>query len=161
MIWLWAARLLVVWVTILAMEGVAALGHRFVMHGAGWVWHRSHHVSAGRGLEANDIFSLGFAILTIGLFVLAGGPRAWLYWVAVGVTIYGVLYAWLHEFLVHRRLGWSPTARRGYLARLVVAHHLHHATRTRQGAVSFGFLYAPPLPALRSRLRAKAGSLAP
>ena len=40
-----------------------------------------------------------------------------------------------------------------YLRRLVEAHHLHHAVRGREGCVSFGFLYAPPLPVLRERLK--------
>jgi hypothetical protein len=30
-------------VTIVAMEAVAWAVHRYVMHGVGWGWHRSHH----------------------------------------------------------------------------------------------------------------------
>lgn len=157
MVWLWAGRVLVAVLTALAMEGVAALGHRFVMHGFGWAWHQSHHTAAAHGWQPNDGFALVFAALTIGLFYLAGDPHAWLYWVAIGISLYGALYLWLHEILVHGRLGWRPRVRYAYLARLVSAHHLHHATHARTGAVSFGFLYAPPLPVLRAVLRGKAG----
>ena len=77
-----------------------------------------------------------------------------LYWVGVGMTVYGVLYFILHDILVHRRLPmpWEP--RRGYLKRLVQAHRLHHATRQQSGAVSFGFLYARPPAVLSRQLRA-------
>jgi beta-carotene 3-hydroxylase len=40
-----------------------------------------------------------------------------------------------------------------YLRRIVQAHHLHHAVRTREGALSFGFLHAPDPRALRRELR--------
>jgi beta-carotene 3-hydroxylase len=46
----------------------------------------------------------------------------------------------------------------GYLKRLVQAHRLHHAVKGREGCVSFGFLYAPPVARLRDELRSK-GSL--
>jgi beta-carotene 3-hydroxylase len=65
-----------------------------------------------------------------------------------------VAYFTMHEVLVHKRLPPPFTPRAGsYLAHLVAAHHLHHAVHTREGAVSFGFLYAPPLPKLRAQLR--------
>jgi beta-carotene 3-hydroxylase len=37
-----------------------------------------------------------------------------------------------------------------YLQRIIKAHHIHHATRTKDGAVSFGFVYAPPLDKLKA-----------
>jgi beta-carotene 3-hydroxylase len=39
--------------------------------------------------------------------------------------------------------------KRGYLKRLVRAHRLHHAVRTREDCISFGFLYAAPIARLR------------
>ncbi len=43
-----------------------------------------------------------------------------------------------------------------YLKRLIQAHRLHHAVRSREGAVSFGFLYAPPVKKLKEQLRQQA-----
>jgi beta-carotene 3-hydroxylase len=57
--------------------------------------------------------------------------------------------------LVHQRLPFVKAPRRGYLKRLVQAHRLHHATRGREGAVSFGFLYAPPIASLLASVRAR------
>jgi beta-carotene 3-hydroxylase len=69
------------------------------------------------------------------------------------MTVYGVLYFLLHDGLVHHRWPFRIKPRHAYLQRLVQAHHLHHAVRSRQGAVSFGFLYAPPIRRLRRQLR--------
>jgi len=66
---------------------------------------------------------------------------------------YGLLYAIVHDGLVHRRFRFVKPPKSGYLKRLVQAHRLHHAVRERDGAVSFGFLYAPRLDSLLDRLR--------
>ncbi|HLL58775.1 MAG TPA: beta-carotene hydroxylase, partial [Allosphingosinicella sp.] len=71
----------------------------------------------------------------------------------VGMAVYGLLYLLVHDALVHRRFPFPNLARRGYLKRLVQAHRLHHAVRDRTGAVSFGFLYAPPVRRLKEALR--------
>lgn len=151
------ARLLIVLASAGAMELVAGLVHRFWMHGPGWGWHRSHHEPGTGGLERNDRYALLFALVAVALFALGHG-RWWpLYWVGAGLTLYGLLYALVHDGLVHRRRPWPWrwTPRRGYLARLVQAHRLHHALRTRDGGVSFGFLYAAPPARLAARLRAQ------
>ena len=46
---------------------------------------------------------------------------------------------------------------------IVQAHRLHHAVETKQGTVSFGFLYAPPADALKAELarRGREGVRAP
>lgn len=140
--------------TVASMEFVAAALHRHVMHGFGWGWHQSHHVRRQGLLEANDLYAVVFAALSVVLFVAASWyPLLW--WVGLGMVIYGSLYALLHDVLVHRRLHFlrSPP-KNAYLKRLVQAHRLHHAVRERNGAVSFGFLYAPPIHSLVRRLRA-------
>ena len=47
--------------------------------------------------------------------------------------------------------GIVPRSR--YFKRIVQAHKLHHAVESRDGAVSYGFLYAPPVDALKKALR--------
>ena len=148
------SNLFLVIVTMLVMEGAVTLIHKYVMHGFGWGWHRSHHLSRRQtGWEKNDLYAIVFAAATIGLFAL-GDIRAPLLWIALGVTLYGMVYGLLHDVLIHKRLPhqWRPKNR--YLKRLMTAHYLHHATRTREGGISFGFLYAPPVARLRQQLRA-------
>lgn len=149
-------RALIVLASAIAMEGVAALVHRWWMHGPGWGWHRSHHEPGASRIERNDAYAVLFAAFAVLLFVLGQG-RWWpLYWMAMGMTLYGLLYGLVHDGLVHRRwpLRWQPRPG-GYLARLVQAHRLHHAVRSRDGAVSFGFLVAGDPARLAARLRAR------
>lgn len=138
--------------TVAAMELVAATVHRRIMHGFGWRWHQSHHEERAGRFEANDLYALVFAALSIALFV-AGRRFPLLWWVGLGMVVYGILYAILHDALVHRRFPFPRSPRSGYLKRLVQAHRLHHSVRGREGAVSFGFLYAPPVAGLVEQLR--------
>ena len=153
MVEIWLERFLIVAATVVAMEGFAAAFHRHVMHGPGWSWHRSHHEPRRGAFEANDLYALLFAALSLLFFTLLA--RLWppFWWVGTGTLVYGLLYAILHDGLVHGRFGFRASPRSAYLKRLVQAHRLHHAVKGRDGAVSFGFLYAPPVRSLRRRLR--------
>ena len=73
------------------------------------------------------------------------------------MTIYGCLCFVVHDGLVHQRWPFRHVPKNPYLKRLVQAHRLHHAVEGREGAVSFGFLYAPPVRSLREKLRAGRG----
>jgi beta-carotene 3-hydroxylase len=155
-----AAAVLIVLATIAAMELVAWASHKYVMHGFGWAWHRDHHEPHGRTLEKNDRYALVGAALSIALFA-AGSPLilgddAWPpgTWVGLGVLIYGLVYTLVHDGLVHQRyFRWVP--RRGYARRLVQAHRLHHATTSREGGVSFGFVLARDPAMLKRELAAQ------
>lgn len=148
--------LLVIVLTVVAMEGIAAATHRYIMHGAiGWGWHRSHHEDEGGVLEANDLYAVVFTVLS-GLLIALGMAGVWpLRQVGIGLMVYGILYFCVHDGLVHQRWPFRYVPRRGYLKRLVQAHKMHHAVEGRDGCVSFGFLYAPPVRALKERLRAE------
>lgn len=147
------AATLVTLATVVAMEGVAWGAHRYIMHGWGWGWHRSHHEPHGDALERNDLYAIVFGIVAIGLFVY--GSRIWppLFWIAAGMTIYGLFYAFVHDGLVHQRWPFRHHPRNAYLRRLVQAHRLHHVVEGRERCVSYGFLYAPPVRSLKKRLQ--------
>lgn len=157
----WIVALGIVLGTVLAMEAAAWAVHRHVMHGWGWRWHRSHHEPRHGLFETNDLYALIFAGISLLFFTLLAGLWPPFWWVGLGTVVYGLLYTLLHDGLVHRRLGFDLTPRSGYLKRLVQAHRLHHAVKGREGAVSFGFLYAPPVRRLRRRLRDRADPSSP
>ncbi|NML16853.1 sterol desaturase family protein [Azohydromonas caseinilytica] len=144
----------IVLLTVAAMEGLAWLTHKHVMHGIGWGWHASHHAPRRGWFEKNDLYALLPTGVAVALIWLGLNGHAPLQWVGVGMTVYGLLYFVAHDGLVHRRWPLRLTPRRGYLKRLVQAHRLHHAVRTREGAVSFGFLWAPSPQRLRKELQA-------
>jgi beta-carotene 3-hydroxylase len=147
---------LTVALTVVGMEGFAWASHRYVMHGWGWGWHRSHHEPAGHRkswFELNDLYAVVFASVAIVLIAFGNAGFAPLQWIGAGMTLYGLLYFVAHDGLVHKRwpLSWVP--RSGYLKRLYQAHRLHHAVQGRDNAVSFGFLWAPSPASLKQQLQ--------
>ena len=87
-------------------------------------------------------------------------------------------FAQLHGGWIAARLGRLPKAapfqagtviplrgvphrivpRSTYFKRIVQAHKLHHAVESRDGAVSFGFIYAPPVERLKRELAESRGA---
>ena len=143
------------WVVVaafVAMEAVSYLAHRFVMHGPGMGLHRSHHVRSGATFEANDLFPVSFAAVTI--LAMAAGTTLpsleVLFTVGVGVTLYGAAYAFVHDVYIHGRLGsWVP--RVAPLEWLRSSHEIHHLF----GGEPYGML----LPIVPQRLRERAATL--
>lgn len=144
---------LVFLVTLAAMEGVALLAHKYIMHGWGWGWHRSHHEPRSGLFEKNDLYAVVFAGLAIVLIALGNQGVHPLEWIGAGMTAYGLVYFIFHDGLVHRRWPFKGVPRRGYLKRLYQAHLMHHAVPDKNRCVSFGFLYAPTTARLREQLR--------
>lgn len=149
---------LIVIVTILAMEMVAWSSHKYIMHGWGWGWHRDHHEPHDNLLEKNDLYGVVGAIMSISCFMwgwpVVMGEYAWpnATWIGVGILGYGIIYTLIHDGLVHQRyFKWVP--KKGYAKRLVQAHKLHHATIGKEGGVSFGFLFARDPAKLKAELR--------
>lgn len=150
------SALLIVFLTIAFMEWVAYATHRWIMHGPlGWGWHKSHHDPDHHGtFEKNDFYAAVFSVVAIALFAVGTFVWAPLFWVAVGVTCYGLIYFIVHDGLVHQRWPFRAVPKRGYLRRLYQAHRLHHAVEGRDDCVSFGFVYAPSVERLKAQLRA-------
>lgn len=137
------------------MEGVAWWSHKYIMHGWGWGWHKDHHEPHDKPLEVNDLYAVVGSGVAIALFT-AGWVSGlwWVYAIATGVTLYGAMYAFVHDGLVHQRWPFHFMPKNGYARRLVQAHKLHHAVQTKEGAVSFGFIFAPDPKKLNAQLRA-------
>jgi len=143
-------------VTIASMEVVAYAAHRWVMHGPGWFLHRSHHRPRPGRFEANDLYAVIFALPSI-LLLYGGVNLDWGEWaiaVGCGIAAYGLIYFGFHDVIVHRRLQHRYLPRSTYMKRIVQAHRLHHATESKYGSVSFGFLWAPRPEALKRQLNA-------
>lgn len=139
--------------TLLGMEGFAFVAHKYVMHGWGWGWHRSHHEPRAGWFEKNDLYAVVFALFAIVLIALGSQGMHPLEWIGAGMTAYGFLYFLAHDGLVHKRWPLRYVPRNGYLKRLYQAHLMHHAVSGKERCVSFGFLYAPAIPKLREHLR--------
>ena len=138
---------------IILMEAVAWLSHRYVMHGWLWSLHKSHHEPRTGNFERNDWFGVFFAIPSIILIYV--GVHIWLPALSMGLGIlgYGLIYFFLHDILVHKRIPNQLRPKKGYLARIVQAHRLHHAVASKEGCVYFGFIFAPSPQRLKAMLK--------
>lgn len=145
-------------VTVVAMELFAYVMHRWVMHGPGWILHKSHHRARTGPFELNDLYAAIFAVPSIVLIYLGvhGGWGDMTTAVGAGIAAYGAIYFGFHDWIVHRRLPHRIVPKSEYFKRIVQAHRLHHVVESKDGAVSFGFLWAPPLDDLMAQLRASA-----
>lgn len=140
-------------ISVIGMEIFAWAIHKYVMHGVGWGWHESHHKETDGPFETNDLYAVCFSVIAAGLFIAGSLWSETLWFIALGLTIYGLLYAFVHDGLVHQRWPFFVKTRGQYLKRLVQAHRLHHAVHTRDEAVSFGFLWAEDVRKLKAKLK--------
>jgi beta-carotene 3-hydroxylase len=135
------------------MEVVAYYTHKYVMHGFLWSLHKSHHRPREGIFEKNDLFAFYFALPSILLIYLGVNKIGWLLPIGIGMTLYGFGYFAFHDGIVHRRLPFRYRGNHPYMKRIIQAHFVHHATTTREGAVSFGFLYTRPVDELDAERR--------
>src|SRR3954469_13487444 len=136
-------------IAFVLMEAFTYVAHRWIMHGFGWAWHKSHHQPPTESpFEKNDLFPVVFAGMTI--MAMAAGTASHGSWhlllaAGIGVTAYGAAYLFVHDVYIHQRLGRLP--RVGLLDRLGAAHQLHH----RFGGEPYGMLLPIVLAALKER----------
>lgn len=119
--------------------------HRYLFHGVLWFIHQSHHTTHDHSVEHNDVFSIFFAVLSIGLIV--GGSLGWFsifwMWFGGGIAIYGGLYFVIHDLMTHRR--FIPLKARGYLTKLLSrAHLIHHQRHDKKGQEPYGLFLVHP-----------------
>lgn len=148
------------WVLIAAgafvvMEPITAATHRWIMHGIGWVLHRSHHRRLATRVEANDAFPVVFSAVVCLAMAIGFNVDGWsvLIPITVGITLYGIAYGLVHDGYIHRRIrifgGWHPRT----LESLADAHALHH----RFNDAPYGML----VPIVPARVRQRANGSAP
>lgn len=144
--------------TVLFMEGFAYVAHRWLMHGPGWFLHKSHHRPRTGTFELNDLYAVVFAVPSISLFWygIGLGHGALYAWIGGGIAAYGAIYFGFHDVIVHKRIGHRYLPKSTYMKRIMQAHRLHHVVETKDGTVSFGFLWAPKPEVLKAQL-AKSG----
>ncbi len=121
------------------MEAISYVAHRFLFHGVLWRIHQTHHLPRRFFLELNDVFSICFALLSIGLMIFAQNPLldSIAFPIGLSVTVYGAFYFVLHDLFTHRR--FLPFKSENKILRAVrAAHQRHHQTVEKPGSEPFG-----------------------
>lgn len=138
-------NLIIVFSTFFLMEGATWLIHKYVMHGFLWILHKDHHDHSTEGhLEKNDYFFIIFAIPAIILMYLGRQEGFnYLFYIGLGVTLYGMAYFFAHDIFIHQRISFLSNTKNPYLLAIRRAHKQHHKHLGRERGECFGFLWVP------------------
>ena len=131
--------------TFLLMECVTWLTHKYVMHGFLWYLHEDHHQPRYQNwFERNDVFFIIFAIPSIALFYFGvQGGLNYLFFIGLGIMLYGMAYFLVHDVLIHKRFKWFKNTKNKYLIGLRKAHKVHHKHLGKEEGECFGMLNVP------------------
>ncbi len=125
------------------MEAFGWAIHKYLMHGPLWAIHKTHHQPSKSFFELNDLFSLLFGSIAVVLILKGVEEYDYRFWIGIGISTYGMLYFFLHDVLVHRRLKWFSRPKNLFLKGIFKAHQAHHRTNGKEDAVSFGLFVVP------------------
>lgn len=136
---------LILFTTFILMEGATWLIHKYIMHGLLWVLHRDHHDHSTEGpFENNDFFFVIFASPAIALMYYGSlGHFNYLFYIGLGITLYGMAYFLVHDIFIHQRLRWFANTQNPYFLAIRRAHKQHHKHMSKENGECFGFLYVP------------------
>lgn len=132
-------------ITFIIMEVITWLTHKYVMHGFLWFLHEDHHQPKYKNIfEKNDTFFIIFATPSITLFYFGANPLInELFFVGLGIMLYGITYFLIHDVLIHQRLNWFKKTQIQFLIGLRKAHKVHHKHLEKHDGECFGMLWVP------------------
>ena len=134
-------KALIIILTFFFMEFVAWFTHKYIMHGFLWALHKDHHqVDKDKTFQKNDYFFLIFAIPSIIFFVIGSQDFNYLFFIGVGIALYGLAYFIIHEIIIHRRIPAPDKTKNRYIIAIRKAHKIHHKNRNKEHGINFGML---------------------
>lgn len=146
--WLeFAGTLLLVGGGVIGMEMWARFAHKSLWHdfAPGWALHKSHHEPRVGAFEDNDLFAVMNGVPAMALcwfgFVTPNMAGGLCFGAGLGITLFGIMYMFVHDGLVHKRFPVGPIAELPYLKRVAVAHKLHHSNK--YGGLPWGLFLGP------------------
>lgn len=131
-------------IAFVGMEGVAWLAHKYIMHGILWSLHKDHHEPGhDQKLEHNDFFFIIFALPAIVCFIIGFDDFSAPFWIAIGITLYGIAYFFIHDLFIHQRIKMLRNSNSAYFRAIRKAHKVHHKHLGKEQGECFGMLWAP------------------
>ena len=67
----------------------------------------------------------------------------YLFWIGLGITIYGFTYFLVHDVFIHQRFKIFRNSESIYLKAIRRAHKMHHKNLGKHGGECFGMLWVP------------------
>ncbi|MBE7177424.1 MAG: sterol desaturase family protein [Mucilaginibacter polytrichastri] len=132
--------ILIVLATFGGMELISWTMHKYLFHGPLWFIHKTHHRHRHGFFEWNDLFSIGFAAVSLWLMWLARETLDYRFWIGAGISLYGLVYFIFHDWFIHNRFRWTYHVKNKYLLRLRRAHKMHHKSVERRPSTEYGLL---------------------
>eukprot|EP00877_Chromochloris_zofingiensis_P007735 jgi/Chrzof1/3214/Cz12g16080.t1_CHYB[v5.2] len=132
---------------VFGMEMWARYAHKALWHDfqPGWALHKSHHEPRIGPFEANDIFAVINAVPAFSLclygFLTPNLVGSLCFGAGLGITLFGIMYMFIHDGLVHKRFPVGPIAQMPAMKRVAIAHKLHHSEK--YGGVPWGMFFGP------------------
>lgn len=123
------------------MEFVSWFTHKFIMHGILWYLHKDHHqVDKEKTFQKNDYFFLIFAIPSMILIYFGHKEFNYLFFIGIGIALYGLAYFIVHEIIIHQRIKIFKRLNNKYIRGIRKAHKVHHKNLNKENGTSFGML---------------------
>lgn len=130
----------IVIISVATMEALSWIIHKYLFHGPLWFIHKTHHLPHKSYFEFNDIFSLGFGLLAMGLIWHGHQNLGYTFWIGIGISVYGIIYFVFHDCFIHGRI--KPFKSRNlYLWAIKRAHKIHHKSIQKNPSTFFGLLW--------------------
>lgn len=126
------------------MEIISYLIHRYLFHGLLWEIHKTHHEAHHGLFELNDLFSLFFGAVSVGLIYYgsANPLQSPAFATGMGIAVYGILYFIIHDLFAHKR--FLPFKSGSKIMRLIRrAHQNHHQSADKEGQEPYGLFLFP------------------
>lgn len=141
------------------MEFVAWSNHKYLMHGALWMWHKDHHKrdskkakmplnTEANHFEKNDRFLIMYATPAIILLIVGFSMNIpSLIALGIGITVYGITYFLIHDVIIHERLPlpFLHKMDNRYIRAIRRAHLAHHRAKTKTDFHNYGLLIFPTI----------------
>lgn len=133
-------NLFIVFATLITMESLSWLIHKYLFHGPLWFLHKSHHQKSHAFLEWNDLFAILFAAISLYLMYIDRNDFGYRFYIGLGISVYGLIYFVIHDWFVHRRFKTFKSNNK-YLTSIRKAHKIHHKNQGKTEGKAFGLLF--------------------
>jgi len=121
----------------IGLELSSILMHKYLFHGPLWFIHQSHHEKRKGVFEKNDLFSVFFTIVGLGLIFWGRVHSPFIWGTGLGVSVYGCIYFVIHDLMAHRRFYPLKTKLR-WINFFVHDHRKHHQRVDKTGQGPWG-----------------------